>query len=133
MLLVISAVLFIATLHYDFVFPWLEHTADSEGFSFSNDNLTDELALSGVIVSLLLLAFSAERIEDEYVRTIRLKCWQWAVMVNYALLLVGIWLVYGTAFIAILYYNMLTTLVLFLVLFYGKLYLFPMIAKKPAL
>jgi hypothetical protein len=114
----------------------LHHAANLEGpngLSFSNDNLTDELALSGVILSLLMLAFCAERIEDEYVASTRLRCWQWAVLANYGLLLIAIWLVFGTAFLGILYYNMLTTLLLFLLLFYGRLYVLPLISRKPAL
>jgi hypothetical protein len=132
-LLLASSVLFVASVPYEFVFPWLHHPVHTSGINLSNDNLTDELALSVVIISLLMLAFCAERVEDEYVRIIRLKCWQWAVMVNYGLLMVGIWLVYGMAFIGLLYYNTLTTLLLFLVLFYGRLYLLPVFSKKPAL
>jgi hypothetical protein len=132
-LLVVSAAIFIGSVQFNVDFRCLHHSAHLKGFDLSNDNLTDELGLSGLIVSLLMLAFCAERIEDEYVRNIRLRCWQWAVMANYVLLLLSIWLVYGTAFIGILYYNMLTTLLLFLILFYGRIYLIPLMSKKPAL
>ena len=127
------AALGIAATAYSFEFAFLNRPTHLTGFNLSNDNLTDELALSGIILSLLMLAFCAERVEDEYVAATRLRCWQWAVLVNYALLFIAIWLVFGTAFLGILHYNMLTTLVLFLLLFYGRLYITPLISRKAAL
>jgi hypothetical protein len=124
--------LVIAATAYNFKLGFLDHAAGLGELDFSNDNLTDELGLSGMILSLLMLAFCAERVEDEYVASIRLRCWQWAVLVNYGLLLIGIWLVFGAAFLGILYYNMLTTLVLFLLLFYGRLHILPALGKRSA-
>jgi hypothetical protein len=136
LLLIGFIVLEIAATFYEFEFSFLHraaHMPGPGGISFSNDNLTDEFAISGVILSLLMLSFCAERIEDEYVAATRLRCWQWAVLANYGLLLIAIWLVFGTTFLVILYYNILTTLVLFLGLFYGRLYILPLIFRKAAL
>lgn len=88
-----------------------------------NSNLTDEIALSGLIISMLLLAFCKEKIEDEYYSKLRLRCWQLALVVNYGLLLVGIWTSYGLSFLVLTYFNLLTPLVIYLVLYYGRKWL----------
>lgn len=85
-------------------------------------NLTDELAISGLIISLLFIAFAREKQEDEFIHHNRLESWQWAVLVNYTLLFVGIWLVHGLDFIDVMMYNMLTVLIIFIIRFNYVLY-----------
>jgi hypothetical protein len=91
-------------------------------FSFldisSLDNITDEIALTGIIVGLLLIAFSREKQEDEYINSIRLQSLQWAVLINYVLLIAATWIVYGLAYIDVMVYNMLTVLIIFIVRFH---------------
>ncbi len=82
-----------------------------------NINLTDELALSGIIISLLFIAFAREKTEDEYIAHTRLESLKWAVLINYILLLVATWLVHGFAYIDVMMYNMLTVLIIFIVKF----------------
>lgn len=86
-------------------------------FSGTNNNLTDEIALTGIIVSLLLIAFAREKEEDEFIHLTRLESWQFAVLVNFVLLLVAIWAFYGFAFLNVMVYNMLTILVNFILRF----------------
>ena len=83
-----------------------------------NINLTDELALSGIIVGLLFIAFAREKQEDEYISSIRLESLQWAVLINYSLLLIAIWAIHGFAFLDVMVYNMLTVLIIFIVRFH---------------
>ena len=85
-------------------------------------NLTDELALSGLIVSLLFIAFAKETNEDEFINRTRLESWQWAILSNYVLLLVATWAVHGLAFIDVMMYNMLTIPVIFILRFHYVLY-----------
>jgi len=87
-------------------------------FDFSDGNLTNELALSGVIIGLLMIAFSREKTEDEFIHRLRLESWQWAVLINYALLFLANWLVYGTEFFRVMIYNMLTVLIIFIIRFH---------------
>ena len=81
-------------------------------------NLTDEFALTGIIVGLLLIAFSREKTEDEYISKIRLESLQWAVLINYLLLIIATWLVHGFGYIDVMMYNMLTVLIIFIIRFH---------------
>ena len=81
-------------------------------------NLTDEFALTGLIVGLLFIAFARQKQEDEFIHHTRLQSWQWAVLINYGLLLLATWLVHGFNFIDVMMYNMLTILIIFIARFH---------------
>lgn len=81
-------------------------------------NLTDEIAFTGTVIGLLLIAFSREKIEDEYINILRLESIQWAVLINYALLILATWIFHGTSYLHVLIYNMLTILVIFILRFH---------------
>ncbi len=81
----------------------------------SKQNLTDELALTALIVGLLMVGFSKYKIEDERVVQIRYSSLQWAILVNYAIVLVCDWTIYGLDFTYVLVYNMFTPLMFFVV------------------
>jgi hypothetical protein len=103
-----------------FEFLTIENTA-KKGMFGSDINLTDELALTGTIVSLLFIAFAREKQEDEYIDSIRLKSLKWAVLVNYGLLLLATWLIHGGhgfSFLDVMIYNMLTVLIIFIIRFH---------------
>jgi uncharacterized membrane protein len=123
-LLIPSLVLGALFRFYDFAFEFLELPFGKKitpGNSLNLDekiNLTDELALTGIIVGLLLIAFAREKQEDEYINTIRLESLQWAVLINYVLLLIATWLVHGFPYIDVMMYNMLTVLVIFIIRFH---------------
>jgi hypothetical protein len=63
----------------------------------ANENFTNELALTLVIIGLLLVAFSRVKKEDELTAKIRQDALYWAILVNYALyafLLLGVFIGY---------------------------------------
>jgi hypothetical protein len=91
-------------------------------FETHHVNFTDEIALVGIITSLLMIAFSREKQEDEFINRIRLESLQWAVLVNYGLLIIAAFVVYGWSFIDVMMYNMLTVLIIFIVRFHVILY-----------
>lgn len=90
--------------------------------TIARPEITFTLAGTLVIVGGLLLAFSREKFEDEYVAQLRLASLQWAVLVNYSLLLLAFLTVYGTGFLMVLPFNMFTALVLFVARFEYTLY-----------
>ncbi|HSF45246.1 MAG TPA: hypothetical protein VLA58_04525 [Chitinophagaceae bacterium] len=99
-------------------FPWLNTPwRTGSGFLDGQINFTNELALTGVIASLLMIAFAREKQEDEYINAMRLESLQWAVLINYVLLIVATWLVHGFAYIDVMMYNMLTVLIIFIIRF----------------
>lgn len=83
-------------------------------FGEIGNNLTDEVAGLGVIVGLLLIAFSKEKVEDEMISRIRLEALQWSVYANYLLLAIAMLTVYSTAFLEVMIYNMFTVLLVFI-------------------
>jgi hypothetical protein len=80
--------------------------------------LTDEVALTGTIIGLMLIAFSQEKIEDEFIGTLRLQSLQWAVIINYILLIIASWVFYGMAYLHVMIYNMLTIPIIFIIRFH---------------
>lgn len=84
-------------------------------------NLTDEVAITGIIVGLLFIAFARQPREDEFIHQTRLESWQWSVLINYGLLLLATWLIHGMSFIDVMMYNMLTVLIIFILRFYWVL------------
>ena len=80
-------------------------------------NLTDEVTLTGLIISLLMIAFARQRHEDEFIHHVRLESWQWAVLINFLLLIISTWVFYDEAFIDVMMYNLLTPLLIFIIRF----------------
>lgn len=120
-----SLCLGIAYRFFDFGFEFLTIRSSSlrssevsRGIFFTPQNLTDEFALSGIIIGLLFIAFAREKQEDEFINKIRLESLQWAVIVNYVLLLVATWVVYNISYIDVMLYNMLTILLFFIIRFH---------------
>ncbi|MBC7848221.1 MAG: hypothetical protein H7Y31_00725 [Chitinophagaceae bacterium] len=92
---------------------------EEDGFNLNEKvNLTDEMALTGIILSLVFIAFARQKHEDEFIHHNRLQSWQWAVIVNYVLLLIATWFVHGLGYLDVMMYNMLTVLIIFIVRFH---------------
>lgn len=122
----------VSVFHFDFVIEGFEIMAGSSLFKEgqSVNNLTDELALTTVLISSFFIAFSVEKVEDERVGQIRLESLQLCVYFNYAFLLVTTWLVYDEGFFMVMVYNMFTILFLFILRFNLVLYVFPALNGK---
>ena len=117
------SVLGVLFLYADFTIEALQFTfIHTDGINASNNNLTDELALTGVIISLMMMAFAREKEEDEFIHLTRLECWQWSVIINFALLIFATWLLYDFAFLYVMIYNILAILVIFIIRFQWMVY-----------
>ena len=77
------------------------------------------LTLVGILflIGALLVSFSREKIEDEYIAKLRLSSLLWAVWVNYILLLLCFIFVYGMGFLTVMMFNMFTVLIIFIIRF----------------
>ncbi|WP_316823147.1 hypothetical protein [Pedobacter gandavensis] len=87
-----------------------------------NNNLTISVLIVGILIGLLMICFSKEKNEDEYISLIRLRSWQWAVLTSYGILIFACLLVYGLEFMAFVLYNMFTILIIFIIKFYYSLF-----------
>lgn len=120
-----SLVLGLACMYGDFRFQFLEFDIGIQRSIFDSDtlNFTDEIASIGLIVSLLFIAFSKEKLEDERIAQLRLESLQFAVYLNYLVLALQIILVHNTAFLEIMVYNMFSVLILFIIRFRAMIYI----------
>lgn len=98
------------------------HGFHPSGFweGFSDSDLT--LVGAGVLLGLMMICFSKEKNEDEYISYLRLRSWQLSVLISYGILFVANLLVYGGAFFSFMVYNLLTVLIVFIITFNLSLY-----------
>lgn len=83
----------------------------------ASNNILNEILGVLIIVSLLLVAFSKEKSEDEYISKIRLESLVWAVYVNYSILLIALLFVFNLSFLWVMLFNMFTVLLFFIIRF----------------
>lgn len=86
-------------------------------FKLVKNNVIDEITGTILLIGLVLVAFSKEKVEDEFISKIRVESLVWATYVNYAVLLVSILFVYGGAFFSVLIFNLFTILFFFIIRF----------------
>jgi hypothetical protein len=86
-------------------------------FSLVKTDMANTIIATFIITGGLLVAFSREKTEDEYIAKLRLSSFQWAVLINYLLLLLCVIFVYNIPFMTVMVYNMFTTLLIFIVRF----------------
>ncbi len=91
--------------------------SDTNFFSILENNILNELSSILIISGALLIAFSKEKSEDEFISKIRLESLLWATYINYAILLLAIIFVFDTTFLWVLVLNMFTLLIFFLIRF----------------
>jgi hypothetical protein len=97
--------------------------SDDIYFGFVTTDLADELISLLFTIGLLLIAFSAEREEDEFIRHLRLESLVWATKVNYLILIFFILFLYEGGFLLGLVFNMFTLLILLILRFRISLYM----------
>ena len=122
-----SFVLFFITLYKDVspsFFDWnvislFNHSFMKEGplVSIIENNVLGEILGILIIVGGLLVAFSNENNEDEFISAIRLDALVWALIINYAILILMIIFIYDLRFLDVMLFNMFTTLILFILKF----------------
>ena len=94
----------------------------SNYFSFLENNIFDEITGLLLIIGALLIAFSKEKSEDEFISKIRLESLVWATYLNYSILILSIIFIYDMAFFWILVFNMFTVLIFFIIRFNWAIY-----------
>lgn len=103
------------------IFP-VQIFGDKEYFKMISVNLTNTIIGALFIIGCLLVGFTKEKNEDEYIAKIRLSSLLWAVFLNYSLLLIAFIFIYDTAFLSVMVYNMFTVLLIFILRFNYVLY-----------
>lgn len=109
-------------------FLWIDNFFNSE--DRPKIALLDELITVSLLIGLLLLAFSREKEEDEWIQRVRLESLQWAILINAVLLLLFTVFVHGSPFFTVMTFNMFTPLLIFVGRFYYILRVKPMFSKS---
>lgn len=91
-------------------------------FGVINENISEEIFEILCIVGAILVAFSKEKQEDEFIAKTRLESLVWATYINYAILILCLIFFYGVGFLYVLWFNMFTLLIFFIIRFYYILY-----------
>lgn len=86
-------------------------------FTLVDNNIADEILGVLIILSALVVAFSREEQEDEYISNLRLESLVWATYVNYAILLFAILFITEMSFFWVMVFNMFTILIVFIIRF----------------
>ena len=86
-------------------------------FEIIENSILDELASIAIIVGGLIVGFSKEKIEDEFIYKLRKDSLVWAIIFNYFVLIFSIVFIYDLTFFHVLVYNMFTPLLFFIIRF----------------
>jgi len=97
-------------------------TTGNHNFTFITVDITNSLVGFLFIIGGLMVSFSKERREDEFISNLRLSSLLWSVWVNYALLLVAFIFIWNFDFLMVMVYNMFTILIIFIIRFNFILY-----------
>ena len=91
-------------------------------FTFIENDVTDEILMSMIIIGGILAGFSKLRHEDELTGRIRYESLVYAVYLNFAVMLAATLFIYGTYYFDVLLANVFTLLFFFLLRFQFKLH-----------
>jgi len=127
--LIPSTILGILILFFNLKFKFL----DLRTFTFYNKEIFADSAtilgfvrvnftvtLIGILFLLgaIFVAFSKEKIEDEFIAKTRMESLLWAVYVNYAILILCFLFIFGFEFLDVMIFNMFTILIIFISRYY---------------
>ena len=126
--LIPSAIICLLTLIYEYEPSFLDFnvpaifvdelfSVNRKTFRMVTNNILNEILGVLIIISSLLVAFSKEKSEDEYISKIRFESLAWAVYFNYAILILTLLFIYDFAFLWVMVFNMFTVLLFFIVRF----------------
>ncbi|MCU0459878.1 MAG: hypothetical protein MUE37_12415 [Bacteroidales bacterium] len=132
-LLIPSALLGLYVIISDFSFEFLDArvftifsdpimSGDTIFFGFREDNLTNTILGVLFIIGAMMVAFSREKTEDEFIAKTRLESLLWATYINYGILLFCFLFFYEAEFLYVMIFNMFTILVIFIIRFQYMLY-----------
>lgn len=95
---------------------------DGSWFTVSEQDISYTLFSCLLIGGGLLVMFSKEKVEDEFIQSIRMDALLWSVLVHFILLMIAFLSVYGLPFLSVVFYNTYTLLVVFILRFHYLLY-----------
>jgi len=83
-------------------------------FTIEENSIIGELIVILIVIGGLIVGFSREKVEDEFIYKLRKDSLVWAIIFNYAVLLFATIFIYDLAYFHVLVFNMFTPLVFFI-------------------
>lgn len=99
-----------------------EFLGKNKYFSMIKNGIIDELLTIAMIIGGIFIGFSKMKVEDEMISKIRYESLVWSTYLNYGLILLFTVFVYGTPYLNVLFYNMFTLLLFFIIRFHYMIY-----------
>lgn len=95
-------------------------------FTTIRTNIADEFIILSLLIGFFFVVFSKEKTESEILNQLRSIAFSKAVIVNMVLLIFSTLFIYGNGFLTILFFNLFSTFIFYLiVLFFLKRKKFP--------
>jgi hypothetical protein len=105
------------------------NTGESAWFTTANTDFQATIVPIIIIIGLLFIAFSKEKIEDEMIVKLREQSLVWAVMANFIILILGILFIFGLPYLHFLSLQIFLVLILFIAKFNFELSRFKKVTK----
>jgi len=86
-------------------------------FGMTQTNIADELAMMFVLISLVLFCLSRKKHEKDFYMNLRVKAIFYAMIIYAIALSIAILTIFGTGFIAMLFFGLYAVFVIYLVVF----------------
>jgi len=86
-------------------------------FKIIKNSIVDELIALTIIIGGLLVGFTKEKVEDEFIYRLRTDSLVWALLFNCFVLIFTILFVFNFTFLHVMIFNMFTPLVFFIIRF----------------
>lgn len=86
-------------------------------FKVIETGIAHELSMIAIIIGGLIIGFSKEKIEDEFISKLRKDSVIWAILFNYFILLLAIVFIFNFTFFHVLVFNMFTPILFFIIRF----------------
>lgn len=91
-------------------------------FKFIKNGIVDEILTIGIIVGGIIVGFSKLKEEDEMISKVRYESLVWATYLNYGVILFFTLFLFGLPYLNVLFYNMFTLLLFFIIRFHYMIY-----------
>lgn len=88
------------------------------------NSLLDEISMIGLTISLLFIAFSKEKDEDECIASIRSSSLVWATIAGYLLLILCTMFIYDLQYLNFVFIDLFMILILYIIKYNIELYKF---------
>lgn len=137
-LLFLSIILAIIRFYFDIklkvldvkVFAVYSKYFETNYFTLISNHISEELIALGLILGLLLINFSSEKIETEVTQSLRYKALILTFYINSFFLIFSVLFIYGFVFINVIVLNLFTPLIFYIIIF--KILLFRSNSQKIA-